>query len=367
MRKPTLILSILIILIVITVSSTACSKEETETDTYEEQANIIQRYTTLSCNTELLSFIKVDDNHWDAYPLSVDFDNYKLYMYGKPIITLSDNNGSLYDVLPVQVFNEKIILNRKPEIEPLMEYEVVMNDSQIHNGMCSMTFDPTQEKAIIYKSGDVIGTLSGLDYDGHPVRPIQFFVDDEGRLAILGTLLVDSVPADVEGMLTVTGIAEGEDGEYIIKEFHNLSEMYEMGLSEMQAPMCWNSYASTGRKLFYWREGANIIEIEPYAGSFYVKIPWSKVETDTGVLKSDADGYVAMIDFGTIDSIDIVVVNDMRNGEFGERAIFYDQNGTIIGSVLFNMNKIELYDAEGDMKDNILRSGIEPVPCIIEN
>lgn len=333
--------------------------------------NHVSNTENVSRNSQFESFLVYtgeDDKHWDAHYLGIDLDGYDISMDDEIAFSIYDENEWTDNIYPIQMYNKQIILRNQPREIFSSNIEVSGNDNQIMVGTNYLNYDRTEKCASVYERKSLLGIIEDLEFNGYSLNPLSFFIDTDGKLILACSLDSEEVEMSelIEFPLIVIS-ASNNEGEYAIETMQVVSDLYNEALSVLQMPnnnqLIPNIFADSIRKKFYWREGRNIVEIDPYLGSFKVILKWDDMSKSFAESNFISEGYSKFVQYGRYKDINIVCFEDYSNGE-GLRTVFINDSGSTICSVLISRGLITIYNKDNQMMSQLENDKLKPIAYI---
>ena len=320
----------------------ACSIEQpanTPHTASSPSATVDSRPETLS-GVDLLIFNN-ENVHLSATPIQIDFNNMELYA-GEAVFKLSSDSEP-YDVIePIYMTDSLLVLPSEP-LETDFNGDVVTDDAtaqRFYYDDYTMNYSGEAGTFAVYQGNQLVAENLPLSSNGYAVIPASFFIDEDGRIIILGYYIGDMMSTNV-----VSLIYSNDDEEWILENQHPYpNEWNEFGgqLSIAQ-PIERNTSCSAELNGFLLNEGQNLFLISPYEGTAKKVISEETIEEVLPYLDTHRESYSFFYDFGYQEG-HYIATFQTYNALPGMYAVFFSESGEYEGYLLCNENGVTLFD-----------------------
>ena len=289
-----------------------------------------------------------------AHKLSVNVSDSYIELSPEVLFKVSGDLGWQNRIYPLSFSSGLLVLPYEPIEPPVMEYTVAM-EGVLHSAGYVLTYDREQSTATIRK-GDTDIAVIALTLGDTQLIPQAFFVDDEGKIAVLCN--TEGETFDKVNPVSMLFTKKGD--VFQLEKTSDYSSIFdEFDLSKINMPnyvtIDTNIYGNPQSKTFLWNEGANIVELNPYNGTIRVVLTVSKIKTDMPNLDTHRDFYGFFTGLGYQNGIYIAGFPNYNNLP-GTISVFYNKAGEFLGSVLCTENYISVSN-----KDYVEKSRIDNI------
>lgn len=309
---------------------------------------------------DLVAYLDYDDSSFGAYILSLDISESTFDLSQDVLFRISGEMGWL-SIYPLSFSDKSLVLPYAPVGEPEIEYTVVDEYEQyLYSEDYVLIYDDENSWAEVRKNNQVVAELSLTSDDMH-FTPHAFFVDDEGRIA----LLCNTIGNTFDKVNPFTMIYTKDNESYQIEMINNHTSIFDdYVLSKVNMPNCTgletNVYGNAQSKTFLWNESANIVEINPYDGSVNVRITVDKINEDMPNLDTHREFYEFFTGVGYQNGVYLAKFPNYNNLA-GTIVALYNSNGDFLGSVLCTEDSVSLLSEDNTEVDCVENTMIKPV------
>lgn len=320
----------------------ACSIEQpanTQQTASSPSSTADSRQETLS-GVNLLVFNN-ENNQLLATPIQIDFNNMELDS-GEAVFTLSSGRKP-YDVIePIYMTDSRLVLPSEP-LEADFNGDVVTDEDatqRFYYDDYTMDYNGEAGTFAVYQGSQLVAENLALSCNGYNVIPASFFIDEDGRIIILGYYIGDMMSTNVVSLIYSNG---GE--EWILENQHTYpNEWNEFGgqLSIAQ-PIERNTSYSVELNGFLLNEGQNLFLVSPYEETAKKMISEETIEEVLPYLDTHRESYSFFYDF-EYQAGHYIATFQTYNALPGMYAVFFSENGEYEGYLLCNENGVTLFD-----------------------
>ena len=287
-----------------------------------------------------------------AHKLSVNVVDSSIELSPEVLFKVSGDMGWQDRIFPLSFSGKSLVLPYAPIELPATENTVAM-EGELHSAGYVLTYDREQSTATILKGDTDIAAIA-LTPDDMQLIPQAFFVDDEGKIAVL----CNTEGETFDKVNPVSLLYTKKSDVFQLEKTSDYSSIFdEYDLSKINMPnyvtIDTNIYGNPQSKNFLWNEGANIVELNPYNGTVRVVLTVSKIKTDMPNLDTHRESYGFFTGLGYQNGIYIANFPNYNNLS-GTISVFYSKAGEFLGSVLCTENYISVSN-----KDNVEKSRID--------
>lgn len=332
---------ILIILLAIAVALFAgsCSKENSK--------------STQMLQPQKLIVFKADGANVSAYELNIDLNKHSLSLNTEAIYEIADSSRLENSRIFPQYMSSSTLILRETPVNSIYNSVPISNDNHtLYFEEYTLQFDNNNFSFQIYKSGKSICDKTSLVHDGEKLMPTSFFIDKDGKVAILCMTSASLIDTEMVSMLYT------KNGESItLDKFIEYPKIWDdFGLSKIQCPNYLSDYTNVtvdpkeGR--FLYNETTKLMTISPYDGNVKCILDENAIKVNLPYLDTHRESYSFFRDFVYQDNCYVATFPDL-NSSAGTYAVFYSHTGEYIGCVRCGNDNITLFDKKNAELDKI--------------
>jgi hypothetical protein len=280
-----------------------------------------------------------------AKTLQVDLEKGSLVLDEKPVYELAAGSLQGERLFPAFMSAEQLVLREKPVQSSYANVKVSdTSPNVLYYEQYILTLD--LEKSVGYLDGGDGKTKElSLLIEGKEAAfiPEAFFVDNEGKVALLGM-----AGADLADFGLVTQLYVEQDDKYTAEKALRYPTIWEdngldMGFFPQALAMNIRGDAELGK--FLYSEARNLVTVSPYDGEVKVIVSEQAVRTAMPQLDPVRESYVFFQGFAYQDKLYIAYFPDYNNIA-GDYLAYFDESGAYIGSLLVQEGLITLFGAD---------------------
>ncbi len=305
--------------------STGCSEQATEGIVKQPQKLLVP---------------KADGDNVTVYEVNVDIIDYTLSLDSDALYEINTLDKTMYSIFPHFMSLDNMILYKAPV--KYNKYDDVGVSEEIYPLFYenySLQYNKEEMNFTITKDNDSLYNNVPLVYEGTRLRPMCFFVDTEGKIAVLCMTAVSQLDTEI-----VTLLYSAKEKDLSLLETYEYPTIWEdYNISKIQCPITFNTCASLQNKCFLYNESVKLFTISPYNGSVTCVLEEKDVETVLPQIDTSREGYSFFNHFGYQNGY-YMATFPAYNSIAGYYTVFFKTSGEYMGCLLCAEDKLTLYD-----------------------
>lgn len=323
---------VLLLAIMIVLCAGGCSTEDST--------------TTQTAQPKKLIVFKVDDENVSAFELNIDLNKYSLSLSTDAIYKIADSSRlEISRIFPQYMSSSTLVLRESP-VNSKYDTVGISNDNKtLYFEEYTLQFDNENFSFQISENGEIICKDVSLIQNDKKLMPTSFFIDKDGKIAILCMTSASLIDAE---MVSVLYAKNGES--YSLEKIYEYSNIWEeYDLSKVSCPNYMsnntNVFSNPAQSNFLYNETGKLLTISPYDGSVECILEERNITSDMPYLDTHREFYSFFSGVGYQDGY-YVATFPAFNSLAGTYAVFYSGTGEYWGCVLCESDNITLYNEE---------------------
>ncbi|MGX8698598.1 MAG: hypothetical protein ACSW8F_01535 [bacterium] len=305
----------------------------------------VQEEAPKSREIELMLFLRDEAGAFSARELKVNLTEPALALSEEALYSVSGDAGWHDRLYPITMSGDLVVL---PEAAA---------ENTLYFEEYALACDEAASRAEVTLRSEAIAQLD-LTEDGTRLFPQAFFLDREGKIAVLcnkeGELFDDIYP--------VTLVFSKSGDGYTLEKRTDFADLFEGDvLSRIQMPsyqpFYTNIVGNADLSAFLWNEGERIVKLDPNAGSAEILLSVEDIQRDMPFLDTQREEIVFFTGMAYQNGCYIALFPDY-NDLPGTIAAFYAGDGTYLGRLVCTEKEVTLYDAANAEQKRITEEGL---------
>ncbi len=296
---------------------------------------------------------KADDENIGAFELEIDLIKHSISLDTEALYEIADSsNFRNTRIFPQYMSSNMLILRDSPVSSKYENVQISEDDNTLYFEEYTLQFNDENYSFQIYKNGESVGGDTTLIHENVKMVPTCFFVDEEGKVAILCMTSASLIDTEM-----VTLLYTENDGSFALEKIYEYPTIWEeYDISKTQCPNYMHNYTNVVANLahgsFLYNETTKIFEISPYDSSVECILEEKDIISDIPYLDTHREYYSFFSSVGYQDGY-YVATFPALNSLAGTYAVFYSDEGEYMGCVLCGNDNITLFDKENAELDKI--------------
>ncbi|NLH01757.1 MAG: hypothetical protein GX488_07670 [Clostridiales bacterium] len=288
-----------------------------------------------------------------AYELQVNLAEHSLSLGSDTIYEIEDSSSlEPSRIFPQYMSPAFLVLRTNPLASKYDAVKVSEDNKSLYFEEYILQFDDENFTFQISKNGEILCKNVSLVQNGKQLMPVSFFVDKDGKIAILCMTAASLMDTEMVSVLYAKN-GESYTPEKIC-EYPTVWEDYD--LSKVNCPNYLASAANVAANpetgVFLYNETVKLLVVSPYDGSVECVLDEKKVTSDMPYLDAHRESYSFFNGFGYQNGY-YAAAFPAFNSPAGAYAVFYTSKGEYAGCILCGAEGITLFDSENKQLDKI--------------
>ncbi len=309
--------------------------------------------TTQASQLQKLIMFKADDENISAFELDIDLIKHSISVDAEPLYEIADSSSLRNSrIFPQYMSSNVLILRDSPINTKYDNIQISEDDDILYFEDYTLQFNNENYSFQIYENNESICGNTTLIHENTKMVPACFFVDKDGKIAILCMSSASLIDTEM-----ITLLYAENDGSLLLEKMYEYPTIWEeYDISKIRCPNYMSNHTNTlanpALGSFLYNETTKIFEISPYDSSVECILEEKNVTSDMPYLDAHREYYSFFRDVGYQDGYYIATFPAL-NSLSGAYAVIYSNKGEFMGGILCSKDNTIFFDNENTELDKI--------------